>query len=79
MRHLRGVYIIHDVHALVTHLYPAFSRDSTSLPFFRSAHRYLDVILVLEDLLHHNSFNNVHPKFLIRDLLNGQCLNDQEQ
>ena len=79
MRHLRGVYMVHNVHAPVTHLYPPFRRDSSSLPFFRSAHRYLDVILFLEDLLHHYSFNNVHPKFLVGDLLNGRCLNDQEQ
>ena len=34
MRHLRGVYMVHNVHAPVTHLYPPFRRDSSSLPFF---------------------------------------------
>jgi len=79
MRYLRGVYIVHDVHALATNLYPAFRRDSSSVPFYQSSQQYLDVILFLEELLHHYSSHNVHPKFLVQDLLTGQCLTDLEQ
>ena len=49
------------------------------MPFYQSTQQYLDVILFLEELLHHYSSHNVHPKFLVQDLLTGQCLTDLEQ
>ena len=51
---------------------PVFIRDLNHLP--NNTHRYLDVILFLEDLLVHYSSNSVHPRNLVSDLLNGHCL-----
>lgn len=55
-RYARGVYIVHDVNLVADPAVPIpiFNRDMQYV--FSSAHRYLDVILFLEDLLAHYSF-----------------------
>jgi hypothetical protein len=71
MHYVLGIYIVRDVHVIAPPT-PAFIRDLTHLS--SSTHRYLDVILFLEDLLVHYSSNNVHPRNLVLDLLYGHCL-----
>ena len=72
--YVRGVYIVHDVNLVADPIVPIpiFNRDMQYV--FSSAHRYVDVIRLFEDLLAHYSSHDVHPKTLVADLLSGTCL-----